>query len=113
MGDLERTQLLIALIEDHVKSVTFDYSAIQLLANWLGEALITIKAFNAVANKLPDLIAEVRLSTGLGQFEIWTLFLDHCHWQSLSEGMLGAIGAIGDASELSGLHRSSRRADQR
>ena len=54
----------------------FDYSATQLLAEWIKASISTVPALASVSGQLDSLAKTVALETGRGQAEIWSMFRD-------------------------------------
>jgi hypothetical protein len=93
--------ILVSLIEDHAKSNTFDFSATQLLATWMNELLLDFALFSDVMDKLPDLVSEVKLNAGFGQFELWSAFLQQGDWAGLPRAVWLAAETTVDPGTIS------------
>ncbi|KLT40914.1 hypothetical protein CC85DRAFT_321131 [Cutaneotrichosporon oleaginosum] len=70
----ERMLVFTALLEDHCRSEAFDYSSVQLLATWLLEQLNLIAHGKEVRQSLGALGRATKITRGLGQAGVWTLF---------------------------------------
>lgn len=73
---VEDIHVHLRIIEAHAMSDSFDYSSTQLLAGWLLPKLQQFTPLAAALEKLNGLAQAVEITTGLGQSEIWGLFLD-------------------------------------
>jgi midasin len=73
---LESLSILLTLLEQRNSGDVFDYSATQLLAEWITTSLSELPALSSVAGQLESLAKTVALETGKGQAQVWTMFRD-------------------------------------
>jgi midasin len=73
---LESLCILLTLLEKRNSGDVFDYSATQLLAEWIKSAISPVPALSSVTSQLDSLARTVALETGKAQAQIWTMFRD-------------------------------------
>lgn len=99
MSGVDAIATLLSLVEKHAQSITFDYSATQLLATWLREAMDKIPVLASAASLVNALGEAMQLTSGLAQTEVWTAFRDASRPVELDAAALAKINSVGDISE--------------
>ncbi|KAK8847475.1 hypothetical protein IAR55_005333 [Kwoniella newhampshirensis] len=98
LEQLERICVYVHLIEEHGKSTVFDYSSTRLLASWLDEEIKGLPALAPILEILRNLAKAVKLTTGMGQTQIWMLFRD----------VHSDLSGVSEAEKLCGLAKNLR-----
>jgi midasin len=73
---LESLSILLTLLEKRNSGDVFDYSATQLLAEWIKTSISAVPALSSVTGQLDSLAKTVALETGKAQAQIWSMFRD-------------------------------------
>lgn len=74
LESIDRIELLLLHLEDRCKSDSFDYSAVGLIAEWLGQELQALDSALDLERLVAKSIQHVQTTTGQGQSEIWSMF---------------------------------------
>ena len=89
---------LLHLVEYHAQSTTFDYSATNLLAEWIRIAVNKVPALAAAASLVNALGETLQLTSGLAQTEVWNAFRDV---SELDSELIVKMNAVRDTSKHS------------
>jgi hypothetical protein len=76
IASLESLSILLTLLEKRNSGDVFDYSATQLLSEWIKSSISTVPALSSVTGQLDSLAKTVALETGKAQAQIWSMFRD-------------------------------------
>lgn len=97
---MEQLQVLLGLLEARAKATTFDYSATQLLAQWLREVISDIPALHNSLAQLGTLAQSVEITTGQGQSEVWAMIRKSSNCSVLDDTFKASLRRVRDPGEL-------------
>lgn len=98
--DVEQILVLLGILESRARSTTFDFSATQLLAQWLRDLLSNVPTLQSSLIHLNSLAQTVEITTGQGQSEIWALMRKPDDRLILEEGTRALLNNVRDPGQL-------------
>lgn len=87
---------MVSLVEKHAQGVVFDYSATNLLAVWIREAIDKVPSLASAAALVQALGETLQLTSGHAQTEVWNAFRDIARPADLNVEALGKINSVQD-----------------
>ena len=101
LADFDSMLVLISLVFQHALKETFDYSVMQLLAEWLTLVVRRYPTFSSVVPILEQVVRFVEISRGHVQMELWSLFREGTT-QPLSSQVKDRVDTLLDHRESHG-----------